>query len=469
MIHKLVDNEIELIKSLSNLKNVEIEDNNKIGLAYTHGVLSKHSIRGFILDIESNYHISLDDFSTNRLVSYNDTIRLNLLAHHISRDVTISENVIIKNKFSIINFHEEKFSNSANYYCRNVIPIKRYPNQSALGFNNIIDGTKYKYGNGIITNGLLKVEISNMIFEIFIIDKYEEQFLFIDCLHHLTPDLFGEFAWSILIGIGYLIGTIPQDDVYSFYYENEHLESYITYQYKEARPTLKTIYHPINANPHSWINDFDEAQRFWQTIPTISFTQLSILCQLIHDEEDIKVVLLLMMESLTRTHLLMPAGLSIVLESLTEFLSDKATVKPISNEIVAVEFRNELILILEKYKDNNDFKKGYDVIKSKINQINTPTNSEKLKAPFSHFGINLTKIDEDAIKYRNAFLHGNVLLKKPKGEKQYQMDSSEISLRLVTLINCIVMKMIGYNGAVLNHVKIQSQYTAKEIAEDYYR
>lgn len=38
-------------------------------------------------------------------------------------------------------------------------------------------------------------------------------------------------------------------------------------------------------------------------------------------------------------------------------------------------------------------------------------------------------------------------------------------MRLLTLLNAIVMKMIGYNGYILNHAKIQNPL----LIEDYYK
>ncbi len=49
------------------------------------------------------------------------------------------------------------------------------------------------------------------------------------------------------------------------------------------------------------------------------------------------------------------------------------------------------------------------------------------------------------------------------------MDSFEISLRLLTLLNMSIMKMIGYQGYIINHVKTQEWGLGKIIDERYYR
>ena len=124
--------------------------------------------------------------------------------------------------------------------------------------------------------------------------------------------------------------------------------------------------------------------------------------------------------------------------------------------------------VLSKYKLDEKFS-GSDVIEKKIQNINSPTNREKLKAPFTFQNILLTDIDEEILEYRNDFLHGNINLKPKKGKKPYSMDSFEISLRLLTLLNMSIMKMIGYEGYIINHVKTQENAKKKKINEEYYR
>lgn len=49
------------------------------------------------------------------------------------------------------------------------------------------------------------------------------------------------------------------------------------------------------------------------------------------------------------------------------------------------------------------------------------------------------------------------------------MDSFEISMRLLTLLNMILMKMAGYEGYVINHAKAQEQGLKKILNEEYCR
>jgi hypothetical protein len=108
-------------------------------------------------------------------------------------------------------------------------------------------------------------------------------------------------------------------------------------------------------------------------------------------------------------------------------------------------------------------------MEKKISNINSPTNREKLISPFTVFNIPLAEIDKEVLEYRNQFLHGNINLKSQKNRKEYSMNSFEISLRLLTLLNMVIMKMAGHKGYIINHVKTQEWGLGKKIDKNYYR
>lgn len=274
-----------------------------------------------------------------------------------------------------------------------------------------------------------------------------------------------------MVATGYLSGHLVQDEEYTFCYKNKQLKGFSNFLYSQRRDSIKSFYTPINTNPYSWIkNNRKIAKKYYGEISEISVLQFSNLCQLIHDEADIKAIILLITESISRSLLLMPAGLSVALEGFSEYFATKHLdkIKPIKDNNLAKKFKNELMEVLQKYKLEQDFT-GAAIMTNKINNINSPTNREKLKAPFVILEIPLTSIDEEILEYRNDFLHGNINLKPQQGKKTYSMNSFEISLRLLTLLNMAIMKTIGYKGYIINHVKTQEEGLNKIIHEEYYR
>jgi len=291
-----------------------------------------------------------------------------------------------------------------------------------------------------------------------------------DCLDKLTVDDFSEITWSVSVALGYLTGHLLQDEEYIFYYRTKQQRKHVNYEYSQRRDSIKSFYTPVNTNPYAWVKRNKTADYYYGKITEITPVQLSTLCNIIHKEHDIKSIVLLITESISRSLLMMPAGLSVALEGLSEFFWSKnmETIKPIKDAGLATAFKKELAITLEKYKEMEGFS-GYEIMLSKITNINSPTNREKLKSPFTVLSILLTPVDEEVIEYRNDFLHGNINLNVRKGKKKYAMDSFEISMRLLTLLNMILMKMAGYQGYIINHAKTQEKGLKKIINEEYYR
>ena len=313
--------------------------------------------------------------------------------------------------------------------------------------------------------------MSTLEFHLFVVERHKQKYLVIDCLGKISFQSFSDFAWSITVAIGYLTGFLVQDELYTFSYGNKGLRHFKNFVYETRRDSIKSFYTPVNANPYAWVKtDRLLAKSYYGRIPEISSIQLSRFCQLVNDNPDIRAIILLITESLSRSLLLMPAGLSVALEGLSEYFSDAhpKTLKPIKDDKIAGLFRKELMEVLEKYKSDSKFS-GYSVMSSKIANINSPANRDKLRAPFTVLSIPLTPVDEEVLEYRNDFLHGNLNLTPRKGKKKYLMDGFEISLRLLTLLNMCIMKMTGYSGFIINHPKTQEQGLSKKIEEDYYR
>ena len=84
-------------------------------------------------------------------------------------------------------------------------------------------------------------------------------------------------------------------------------------------------------------------------------------------------------------------------------------------------------------------------------------------------GITLTGIDEEVLNTEMISFMGNINLKTQKVVSLTQWMAFEISLRLLTLLNMCIMKMAGYMGHIINHVKTQEKGLGKTINEDYYR
>lgn len=370
-------------------------------------------------------------------------------------------------KASVWKFHDEAVTDNKMYFCRTIIPL-----QEKYSSWNIVAQESFASDKFSGRMGLIKLSIHDTEFHVFDIEFEEKFYLFIDCLAPKTRTEFHAISWSALVGLSYLLGYLPQDEGYTFYYSDADLNEFVSYSYEELRNSIKTSYSPTNANSHAWIGDYEEASKYYGNVSEVTTSQLSKLCSLVHESDEIKAILLLVLESMKGSLLSMPAGLSVALEGLSEYFYEQNTevFNPITDPALSKQIRNELKATLAKYKGHKGVQ-GYPVLEAKINELNRPSNADKLKAPFTVLDITLTPQEEEAIMYRNDFLHGNINLKpgKKSAKKTYEMDSYEIALRIYTLINAIILKKIGYSGYLLNYAKIQERGMGKHFAEPYYR
>lgn len=465
-IFKHIIDEIKFIETLAKTRKVKVQLGNKNPSKTAY--FKKVKPKGFVLEISSSVYWRLNVGEQIKASVLNPSLNLEITDCYVRN---VGSSIVGSKQTHGAKLHVNSFSgklttDSKKMYYRTVIPIEK-----GFNFFRIIADEVYAHDGGFSTRGLLKVTLSSQKFHVFIAEAEKKHYLFVDCLNKISLDDYSEFCWSILVSIGYLLGHLPQNEEYIFCYGNKEHKAASNFIYSQRRDTIKTFYTPINSNPYSWIKEDREiATKYYNKISEINTKQLSMFCQIVHEEMDIKAIVLLITESIGRSLLLMPAGLSVALEGLSEYfaIKNEETLKPIKDKKLAKTLRNDLSEILQKYSKLEVFT-GAQIIQNKIDNINTPTNRQKLKAPFTILKIPLMEIDEEVLEYRNDFLHGNINLKPQKGKKTYSMDSFEISLRLLTLLNMALMKMIGYNGYIINHVKTQETGLNKQINEDYYR
>jgi len=339
-------------------------------------------------------------------------------------------------------------------YCRCIIPLSKN-----ISFNNILSyATDKDRANGVQKIKIKDTEVLKVLIE-------EKRYLVIESTIKTSHSDFEEQCWSIIIGLGYVTGFFAQNEKFNFYYDKKDLITATKVSYKTQRDSINSFYHPVNANPFGWSLPNSLKDKYYGKLREISNVQFSQLCSLIHYDVDIKAMILLLIEAVSRSLLLMPAGLSVVLEGLSEyfFRLGGEKLKPISQKALSKQIISEMEKVLSNYRETEGIA-NYTVLEQKIKMLNSPTNREKLKFPFTYLGINLSPLDEEVIEFRNDFLHGNINLHPKKGKK-IEMDSFEISLRLLTLINTVFMKMIGFEGYILNHTRLQQAGLRKKIKE----
>ncbi|HEV7332711.1 MAG TPA: hypothetical protein VGN63_16855 [Flavisolibacter sp.] len=432
----------------------------------TTALLKKNAYKGF------NFEIS--NLATTK-IDVGDKIRFKarIATQEIKITSAYCKSIKVENKNSYSQLHiidvqsfEKNIDCQRKYYGRNIISIK-----DSLPFNYVVEAKSYSHVRGS-QRGLIQVSLLHPNdYTVYCYSQEDKHYLVIDGELKKCPKEFREDCWSILVSLGYLQGYLPQDEEYTFFYSSRIHSAFTGFAYHTLRNTLSSLYMPVYSNPYAWkAITRKQADKYYKQLRNISQPEFSNLCRWVHSEIDIKAILLLILEATKTSLLTMPAGLSVALEGLTEYFYDKnkQAFQPVVNKKTCQEIVKKLKEVIAEYQFHPDVQ-NFSTLQVKIDSLNAPTNAEKLKAPFRLLEISLSKIDEETIDYRNDFLHGNINLKPRKGKKSYNLSSFEIGLRLLTLLNAVILKKIGYNGFILNHVKLQEGTITNDVTEQFYR
>jgi hypothetical protein len=153
----------------------------------------------------------------------------------------------------------------------------------------------------------------------------------------------------------------------------------------------------------------------------------------------------------TKQYLLKAGILSIALETITTLVyeENKEKIKPISDKQIAKNLRQNLLNELFKYKEDIS-EEATKILTSKINEINSPTNSKKLAFPFEYYGITLNEVEKEILNHRNKFLHGT----SPFEENQLEQKEIELIIivsHLLFMVNTLLLKHIKYTGHITHY------------------
>lgn len=389
----------------------------------------------------------------------------------------LTEIANISAKGNIPAFEYGNFDKDTSKYHRLALPLNKKIDL-VFSVENIILDYRYKTGNIKHTREATKIILNGKIFNLFVAkEKVTElsnrDYLVLECKTLVTNSEFSEYCFSILISLGFVTGDFINNDGYFLQYENKTMTDVVAIAYRQMRGSIKCHYVPILSNPYGYIQDSKEAGFYDGKLRTLSLKEFSKLCQNCHENEDIKSVLLLLIEVHTQTLVSGPAILSIALETLANMIYEENEPKlaPIKDKIISRKLRKELLKTLDKFDDEID-SDGKEILKSRINQINQRTNREKLSIPFTILDIPISQTDLDTIEQRNAFLHGKTpILQEMENKSINESDKFTyyLYLKLYVLVSSIIMKYVGYDNMVLNYPKIYEKDTGIALDEEYYR
>jgi hypothetical protein len=210
------------------------------------------------------------------------------------------------------------------------------------------------------------------------------------------------------------------------------------------------------------------------TMPVEIFEELCL--KIVKEDEILRTIELVINAMDNSDPIQQGAMYSVALETLTGLLSkiNEDKLNPVPDKKLFKKLNDELKTVLASY--NEDISPdGMIILETKLNNLNSPTNRDKLVKTFDLYGIALTNQEIKTINERNTYLHGNSPL-----DSQFVFELNEISLKLHSLILKLLLKYTGYSGHIINlaayayakdevklhnHLKKTNQFTIDGAAE----
>ncbi|AWM14650.1 hypothetical protein DI487_12820 [Flavobacterium sediminis] len=397
-----------------------------------------------------------------------------------SNEKTIIFNSVFIGRFSnqslegsINELHSKGFSKSKKQYFKFVIP-----NSKSLDIHFQIDHIVIENDYGIRSSVATKINLMDE--EIFIMEEKDEnknKYIIIESRKKQTYEEFSNKTFAIRIALGYVSGYFAGNKGYFFSYSNAKMENYNDFYFTSLRDEIKTLMNPINTNPFSWLNDYRKvAEKYYKLkiFRPLTISEFSFLCNKLITNDEFTATILLIIESTKASLIFRPSGYSIALETLSDIIigAEKEKIAPINSKQDFKDFKIDLIEVLNKHSTKESFI-DVNTLKVRIENINQITNLESLKKPFSILGITLLDEDLKVIKSRNDFLHGRVPdFKKQGANRSIELKDYDLyyaSVRLYTLLNVLIFKMIGFDNYILNFPKIYEKNTKFKVKEKHYR
>ena len=374
---------------------------------------------------------------------------------------------------SINQLFSEGFSKSKKQYFKLVIPYSKSLD-SFYQIQHIV------FSNDRGTTSSLGTKINLIDEEIFILedkDANKNLCIIIESRKKQTYEEFSNKTFAIRVALGYVTGYFAGNKGYFFSYSTSKMEKFNNFYFSTLRDEIKTLMNPINANPYAWLSDYKKvAEKYYKLkkIRLLKIEEFTFLCNRLLTDDDFTATILLIIESTKASLIFRPSGYSIALETLSDIIigQEKEKIAPINSKQDSKELRKDLIAVLETHCIKESFIDS-NTLRVRIENINQITNLESLKKPFSILNVDLLEEDLKMIKSRNDFLHGRIPDFKKQGvNRSIELKDSDLyyaSVRLYTLLNILIFKMIGFDNYVLNFPKIFEKSTKYKVKEDFYR
>lgn len=270
--------------------------------------------------------------------------------------------------------------------------------------------------------------------------------IIIDSVDKISLNDFKTYSYIIRLCFAFLSGKFYKDEVVYILSIEKNFETVDEFEYVLESPSIISKNQIIN--PTFFFQTFKDRSEQEQKDLAMYHSMFdskifSVFCEKVFAHPELLRTIELIVTTGNLSDSIQKGALySVAIETITEFLKkqNQEVFKPIQDNAISKRFREEQLNLLEKYKNQID-PKGFKILTNKINNLNSPTNRDKLVIPFELYGITLENDDLIILQQRNNYLHGGVPI-----DSNWKAEINANALKLHNLLSLLILKFIGYSG-----------------------
>ena len=359
-------------------------------------------------------------------------------------------------EWHIYGFHRGLFpeiSDDRERYFRYISPIAQ-----KFDFFRDFEFCGKNIGLRTFINEAMMIRMSGIEFSFYKVKKDDDSFLMIDSLVPTSRKKFDEGISAILFAVGLIEQNIHLDESYTFVIDNPRSGKLISMQYMSLRESIIGQYDIFTTNaynvrlPIGNLYGFDgkaDINDWSNKLYPCPQKVVDNLASLIYQYPILANCIAILVDGSKAGLEIQGASFAVALEALTyliekEKLAQINKVKPVVDKSKWKKLRKDYLNLLEGAGLSNEEKK---FITKKLNNLNQPTNIDKLQVPFAALGVTLSQAELDTIEMRNDFLHGrNDCDLNPKS-----MNQMVWTCKLLHQLCCILLfKLSGFSGYIID-------------------
>lgn len=361
------------------------------------------------------------------------------------KSFTLNEPQVISMSLSSLRYGSDQDFKSK--YLRLIIPTPFNPDLRMVDCHNV------KIGDEMYFGALLKVRVHNEEYHVYSYSNSEDTInhLVIDSVAQTDLRIFKSHCDAILKSYGLISGNYFSEEHYIISSDDQEMriEQGVLFELRESS-ILSGMALIDNINFDEYMTFLGATEKYRALPKVMEAKVFSNLCEQVMDNSSLARCCELILEGNSCNKVLLQNAIySVALETITGIITTELEdrIAPVPNKSDSQKLVSTLKEALNSLNLQTNIG-GMESLVKRVENINQPTNSEKLSKPFSLLGLKLTKEDRDFLNHRNKFLHGESPF---SDDESHNDDLKQIALRLHLMINILILKKVGYRGHIKNY------------------